>query len=565
MYREHCLPLIDESLFRPLYCEDNGAPCKSIRLVVSVLFLKALFDLTYEETQAAVDFDLRWHTALGLDPCDDQDYVSPRTLQYFEAGLLKHEVMARVFADLVDRLQAKLGLKTEQQRIDTSHILSNFAIMSRLRVFCETHRLFLHALQRTDALAAVPVSLRQRYLDDEGTPTHYDDARATDSRRRLAVAARDAYRLREAFRGVPLPAAAGEAYALMERLVADHCTLVAEPVAPAPGDGDADLAAVPAVAKDAKTLSPSCLQTPHDPDVTYSGHKGQGYEALLVETCDPTNPVQLITHVSLERSCESDADRLLPALESLEARGLKPESMSADTSFGSTENFLACARLGVELIAPQPGSAPKEEAHVPDFMVDERDFQVQLVPSAPPSRCPYGIEAVQTVLRDDSEQGPVALLQMPTASCTTCPRRGWCPAMTMENGATLVLLPLKELLPYWRRTAERGVVFRKRYNVRAGIEGTNSEMKRGQGLGRLRVRGTPRMFLALVMRTIACDLKRTMRYYRDTSRKANKCMDYEGSTLTDPTFFRFFVLEFGYIVSQAAISCCKWATMSTYC
>jgi hypothetical protein len=35
-YRTHCLPMIDEEIFRPLYCEDNGAPCKSIRLVVGV-------------------------------------------------------------------------------------------------------------------------------------------------------------------------------------------------------------------------------------------------------------------------------------------------------------------------------------------------------------------------------------------------------------------------------------------------------------------------------------------------------------------------------------------------
>ena len=40
------------------------------------------------------------------------------------------------------------------------------------------------------------------------------------------------------------------------------------------------------------------LQTPHDPGVTYSGHKGQGYEVLIAETCDPENAVQLLTQVS---------------------------------------------------------------------------------------------------------------------------------------------------------------------------------------------------------------------------------------------------------------------------
>src|SRR3990170_7754394 len=65
-YRTHCLPMIDEEIFRPLYCEDNGAPCKSVRLVVGVLLLQAMFDLTDEEAEQCVDFDIRWHKAFGL-------------------------------------------------------------------------------------------------------------------------------------------------------------------------------------------------------------------------------------------------------------------------------------------------------------------------------------------------------------------------------------------------------------------------------------------------------------------------------------------------------------------
>jgi hypothetical protein len=545
IFYERCFPLIDESLFRSFYCEDNGAPCKSIRVVVSALILQAIFDLTDAETQAAVDFDLRWHLALGLDPCDDHDYVSQRTLQYFQEKLITHETALLLFNDLTDRLIAELGINTGQQRLDSTHIVSNFAIRSRLGVFCETHRVFLHALRRADMcsdtalLTAVAPSLRRRYMDDEGTDTHYDDARASDSRRRLSVAARDAYRLRETFRGVVLPPAAAEAYALVERLVAEHCTIVAEPSAPAADDGDADLAAVPVVVKEAKTLSASSLQTPHDPDVTYSGHKGQGYEVLIMETCNPTNEVQLITHVSLKRSCESDSERVIPAITALEERGLTPESVLADTAFGSTENVVASAQHGVELISPQPGNAPKEAPHVPEFMVNEHDFQVQLTPSAPPSCCPLGVVAMQTRLLTTDADGPIALLQMPTASCQTCDRRGWCPAMTMENGDTLVMLPLNELLPCWRRADESEDSFRERYNVRAGIEGTNSELKRGQGLGHLRVRGAPRVSLAMYLRMIACNMKRAMRYWGDTRKKANKCIISEDITLKNFNF-RFF-------------------------
>ena len=49
---------------------------------------------------------------------------------------------------------------------------------------------------------------------------------------------------------------------------------------------------------------------------------------------------------------------------------------------------------------------------------------------------------------------------------------------------------------------------RKRYGLRAGIEGTNSEMKRRHGLGRLRVRGGERVRLAIYLKALACNVKR---------------------------------------------------------
>ena len=60
-----------------------------------------------------------------------------------------------------------------------------------------------------------------------------------------------------------------------------------------------------------------------------------------------------------------------------------------------------------------------------------------------------------------------------------------------------------------RRRAEATEEWRKRYGIRAGIaEGTNSELKRAHGLGRLRVRGGRRVRLAVYLKTLACNFKR---------------------------------------------------------
>ena len=520
-FRERCFLLIDEELFRPLYCADNGSPCKEVRVVVGATILQALFDLTDAEAQWRIDFDLGWHMALGLDPCEDVDYVCQRTLQYFRAKLVEHDLVQALFKDMTDKLISRLGVKTGRQRMDTTHLLSNFARLTRLGVFCETHRVLLRSLRRESPalLETIPASLRLRYLDEEGEDSSYDDARSSDSRRRLGVAARDAYRLREALRGVELPPDTTAAYAILTRLVDEHCEIVTEPQSSAEGDADGDLAPVPVVAIEPKTLTGSVLQTPHDPEVTYSGHKGQGYEALIAETCDPDNAVQLITHASLERSCESDADRVVSTIEALAEREIAPETLLADTAFGSVENVVECARQGVELIAPQPGGEGTA-AEKPTFCVRDDEFTVQLLPSQPPSTCPCGVTALVTVLRDDPEEGPVALLRMPTGSCAACARRGWCLALDLDAVTTLVMIALKDNLPSRRRAVEQTAAFLDAYRPRAGIEATNSELKRGQGLGDLRVRGAKRVEFAVFLRLTACNVKRAMKYWRKTAQNA---------------------------------------------
>ena len=59
------------------------------------------------------------------------------------------------------------------------------------------------------------------------------------------------------------------------------------------------------------------------------------------------------------------------------------------------------------------------------------------------------------------------------------------------------------------RRAESDGQWRSRYGLRAGIEGTNSELKRR--LGRLRVRGGERVRIAVYLKALACNVKRMVR------------------------------------------------------
>ena len=59
-----------------------------------------------------------------------------------------------------------------------------------------------------------------------------------------------------------------------------------------------------------------------------------------------------------------------------------------------------------------------------------------------------------------------------------------------------------------RRREQQTEVFRTRYRRRSGIEGTHSGLKRRTGLGRLRVRGRPRVFQAIYLKITGWNILR---------------------------------------------------------
>ena len=82
---------------------------------------------------------------------------------------------------------------------------------------------------------------------------------------------------------------------------------------------------------------------------------------------------------------------------------------------------------------------------------------------------------------------------MPDSACGACEDFNQCPVEKKRNGYQ-VDHTVKQRRTAARRHEETTDVFRERYRVRGGIEGTNSGLKPRTGLGRVRVRGGPRVF-----------------------------------------------------------------------
>lgn len=96
---------------------------------------------------------------------------------------------------------------------------------------------------------------------------------------------------------------------------------------------------------------------------------------------------------------------------------------------------------------------------------------------------------------------------MPDSACCGCEDFDQCPVEKKRNGYQ-VDHTAKQRRTAARRHEEATDVFRERYRVRGGIKGTNSGLKRRTGLGRVRVRGGPRVFHAIYLKITGWNILR---------------------------------------------------------
>jgi hypothetical protein len=356
------------------------------------------------------------------------------------------------------------------------------AQLGRTRLMGVAIKRFLVQVKRHDpaAYASLPEALRQRYAPSEHL-LFGDVAKDQESRRLLRQqVAEDLHTLLRLFADQPAHANR-TSYQAMDRIFHEQCEVEEEKVTVKEKTGN------------------TVMQNPSDPDASYDGHKGPGYQGQIAETCHPENEAQLITCVVPQTAAVADDHSVAPVLADLQASGLLPEQLLGDMHYPSDENVQLAESYGVELVGPVPGAAPAErpdDLTIDDFVIDERTEQVVC--------CPDGQTPVSSVHHPATGKTRTT---MPAAGCGRCAFRSQCPVQEGPDGYRL------EHTAPQRRTAARRreqatEVFRERYRRRSGIESTNSGLKRRGGLGRLRVRGRPRVFQVIYLKITGWNILR---------------------------------------------------------
>jgi hypothetical protein len=415
------------------------------------------------------------HYALNLEPVTHD--IAKRTLERHIELFEQDDLAKATMNEITTKLVEVLNIKIDKQRLDSTHIFSDMASFGRTRLMGVAVKRFLTQVIRSNKqdYNSLDESLRQRYAP--GVNQLFADTKKDSESRHLLrqQVAEDMYYLIQRFADMD-EYTRKDTYKALERIFYEQCEVHEETVSIKQKTGG------------------HVMQNPSDPDATYDGHKGPGYQAQIAETCHPENEVQLITCAIPQTAAEPDGGSVEKVLDNLENNHLLPNSMLVDTSYTGDDNVQLAEEKGVELVGPVPSGSSKtkadeyEQLNIDDFNVDEATEEVIC--------CPAGHKPQSSEHNSETDKTKTV---MPESACRQCECFEPCPVEKIKGQYTLEHTAKQRRLA-GRRREENTDVFRERYRIRGGIEGTNSGLKRRVGLGQLRVRGRPAVFHAIYLK-----------------------------------------------------------------
>jgi len=498
LFKKEVLPILirSEERFSMLY-GITGRPNFSVARMLGLCLLQELNDLSDQQALDTFGFDIRWRYA--LDVSDEQAYLSRRSLVEFRRRLAikdpEMSLIRRLFEEISKTAIKELGLSVREQRLDSTHIVSNIRTRGRLDLFGNTITLFIKSLDQA-RFSQIPDHIQQWY---KRKPEGWFGSGQHQHKEKLEHLAQYLYRLIDIFEN-DKEVKSSEQYQLLKRLFHEQCEVT----------GKAEI-------KIKKKTKGDSLQSAYDPEASY-GYKGSGYSAHITETCNNSDRKEIITDYEVHGAARSDISKAPDILDRLEAAGLMPEKLFADGGYPSVPSALKVIKRKVDFIAPvNRGRLSDEVIGRDQFDFDSDGFVVN---------CPKGHRPLDhRILSAHNTKGRSLHAIFDGNICRKCSVLDQCPVRApnhRECGCkpqdTIGDFRL-EITPELRLrdqmySNQQTIEWKERYKIRSGIEATMSELKRMHGIGNLRVRRAAKVCFAVACKVIACNIKRWAKAYK---------------------------------------------------
>lgn len=521
---------LDEKPFAVLYSNIPSRPNVPVNVLVGLEYLKAGNGWTDQEMYEAFLYNMQVRFALGYDEFVKGDF-DLRTLYYFRERLSRYmqetgiNLLEKAFEKVTDQQIAAYQLKTGKQRMDSTQVASNIRVMGRLQLLVEVLQRVYRMLtkedqgQYTEEFRPYLQGHAGQYvyhLKGEDTSEHLQ--KIGELIQRLLVELESNY-------------AQEPVYQMLMRVFSEHFKVEEKALK----------------IKEGKELSASSLQSPDDLEATYrqKNHKSfRGYVANLTETCDPENPLQLVTKVQVTANHTDDAELLVEALPNLKER-TDLDTLYTDGGYGSPAADKSLQTNQVEQIQTAiRGRIPNNEK------LNLSDFEIKQTEKGIPTRitCPLG----QSIPVHTSSQKKAFVAHFEDEACLACAFLEKCPVQRGKRDLRFHLRFDQKQINLSQRRQRSLIHQEKGRNLRAAVEATVRQVKHPFPASKLPVRGKFRVSCMVIGSAMMTNVRRIQRYLEAKIRleKEQECSQEQASI----SLFAFLDVIFRGIAEPTTIN-----------
>ena len=495
-YREFFCRLNEEP-FAVLYANMPSRPNYPVNVLVGLEYLKAGFGWSDKEMYEAFLYNMQVRYALGYDEFG-KGYFDLRTLYYFRERLSRYmqetgiNLLDQAFEQVTDQQIVAFQIKTKLQRMDSTQVGSNIRRIGRVQLLVEVLQRVQRMLNGNDqerytaGFAPYAQGHAGQYvyhMKTEETDAHLQ--RIGEFMHQLLVELKPVYAIEPV-------------YQVLERVFGEHFRLEQQNVVTIPN----------------QDLSGTSLQSPDDLEATYRKKQGKGYHgyvANLSETCDPQNPLQLITKVQVASNDVDDSQLLAEGMPDLKKR-TELDTIYTDGGHGGPDSDLVLQKQKVEHIqtAIRGRTLDPDKLYMADFTIRfNPDNQLVKV------TCPHG----QTEPAHSSSQKKAFVAHFNAKGCSTCPLVDKCPAQPGKRDPRRhVRFTQAQAQASERRRRSREQQKEGR-NLRAAVEATIRSIKHPFPAGKLPVRGKFRIASMVIGSAAVSNVRRIDRYLQAKKKK----------------------------------------------
>jgi hypothetical protein len=349
LFRTQVLERIDENIFRPLYCEDNGAPNASIRILVGMNILKTARKCSDAQLFEDCKFNHLVRSALGLFNINDT-IPSLSTYYFFRQRIEERnaaglgDLMKEAFASITKSQIIEFNINGSKARMDSTLLGSNIAWNGRYALIHETLRLaYTKGKSELDKFLTETdkEKLMQLFEKSAENVSYYSTTSELESK--ITQLGSIIYTIVKNTEGTSI-----KAITTLHRVFYEQYEVIDDVVPPLPKSQ------IPATS----------VQSPHDTDCHYHS-KGEtdvkGYTVNVCEIEDKEKKLKLTTDVKVEPASHPDVAFFQSAIEDTQAIVPdKIETVNADGAYYSSDNQNYCTINGIDFIVSAiQGDAPR--------------------------------------------------------------------------------------------------------------------------------------------------------------------------------------------------------------